>query len=147
MRAHAWLTVLILAAATRVAAADDKAECDYLEISGTTGEKPATDADLKALEKKLSKPPFTSWNVYRKLSSGHLSLTRLKAEPVKLKEGAASILLRDRGEKRLELTVTMDGADGKRVLDVKQAASAGDYALFVATKAKGDGHILALTCK
>ncbi|MDB4956330.1 MAG: hypothetical protein JWO36_3899 [Myxococcales bacterium] len=147
MTARVWLAVMVLAGAARVARADDKAECDYFEISGTAGEKPSIAPELKDIEKKLTKPPFTSWKVYRKLSNGHLSLTRQKAEPVKLVEGAASILLRDRSDKRLELTVTMDGADGKRVLDVKQAASAGDYALFVGTNAKGDGHILALTCK
>ena len=153
MRAPLWLTLVVftgLAGATRVATADDKAECNYLEISGTTGDKPAIDGDLttdRSLEKKLTKPPFKTWNVMHKLSSGPLALSRLKAESVKLKEGAASILLRERTDKRLEVTVTMDGADGKRVLDVKQAASVGDWALFVATNAKGDGHILGMTCK
>jgi hypothetical protein len=56
-------------------------------------------------------------------------------------------MLRDRTEKRVELTVNWDGADGKRLLDAKPAIKSGDWLLLVGTNAKDDGHILALTCK
>jgi len=132
-------------ALVRVAHADSKAECDFLEINATTGKAPALDVELQPLEKKLKKPPFSSWNTFHKLSAGHVSLTQLKADPLKLQKGAASLLLRDRTDKRLELTITIDGADGKRWLDTKQSVNAGDWPMWVHNVGE-DGHILALTC-
>ena len=69
-----------------------------------TARTPAIDPELKPLEKKLKKPPFSSWNTFKQLSSGTSSLTKNKAETLKLKQGAATLMLRDRTEKRVELT-------------------------------------------
>ena len=88
----------------------------------------------------------SSWNVFHTLSSGHLTLQKLKADSPKLKQGSASLLLRERTEKRLELTITIDGADGKRVLDNKQSANIGEWLLF-GQNVGDNGHIVALTCK
>lgn len=146
MSGRLWLALAFVVGTTVPALADDKAECDYLEISAQTGKAPAIDAALKPLEKKLKKPPFSSWNVFHTLSSGHLTLARLKSDSPKLKQGAASLLLRDRSDKRLELTITIDDASGKRVLDNKQSANAGEWLLF-GQNVGDNGHILALTCK
>ena len=146
MRSRFCLAMLAVAALATPAFADD-ATCDYVEIAATNGKDAVIDADLKPLEKKLKKPPFTAWNSFKQLQSGSASLTKNKAESIKLKEGASSLMLRDRSEKRVELTVTMDGPDGKRVLEAKPAFKAGDWLLLVGTNAKDDGHILGLTCK
>ncbi len=146
MSARMVLAALIVAATSRVAAAGPDADCNYLEISATQGKAPAVDGELKPLEKKLKKPPFSSWNSFKKLSGGPVALGKLKEEHLKLTQGAASLLLRDRGEKQVELTITVDGADGKRVLDTKPSLRVGDWLMLV-TNAKDDGHILALTCK
>jgi hypothetical protein len=150
MSPRIWLAALAAAAALSAfpsgALAGD-ADCSYIEIAATNGKAASIDGDLKPLEKKLKKPPFTAWNTFKKLSAGTSSLTKNKAEAIKLAQGAASLMLRDRSEKRVELTVTMDGADGKRVLDAKPAIKSGDWLLLVGTNAKDDGHILALTCK
>ena len=140
------LALAVLVATSAVARADEKADCDYLEIAASNGKAPAIDGELKPLDKKLKKPPFASWNTFHKLSGGPVALVKQKADALKLAQGGASILLRDRGEKKLELTVTIDGADGKRVLDNKQSVPIGEWSMFVHT-AKDDGHILALTCK
>lgn len=146
MSGRFWLALAFVISSAAPALADDKAECDYLEISASTGKDRAIDADLKPLEKKLKKPPFSSWNVFHTLSSGHVTLPKLKPATVKLKQGQETLLLRDRSDKRLELTITIDAADGKRVLDNKQSANAGEWLLF--GQSVGDnGHILALTCK
>ena len=137
---------LVLALAG-VAHADGKAECEYLEITATNGKVPAVDPELKPLEKKLKKPPFSSWNTFHKLSAGHVTLDQLKSEALKLSKGAASLLLRDRTEKRLELTITIDGADGKRVVDSKQAINVAPEWNIWGHSVGDDGHILALTCK
>jgi hypothetical protein len=138
---------IALTAFGRLAHADSKADCDYLEISATNGKAPAIDPELQPLEKKLKKPPFSSWNTFHKLSTGHISLAQQKPEPLKLQKGAASLLLRDRGDKRLELTITIDGADGKRVLDTKQAVNVAPEWNIWGHSVGDDGHILALTCR
>lgn len=140
------LVLALVTATSSIASADDKADCEYLEIAASTGKTPAMDGELKALDKKLKKAPFASWNTFHKLSGGPLSLAKQKADNLKLAQGGASILMRDRSDKRIELTVTIDGADGKRVLDNKQSVPAGEWSVFVHTT-KDDGHILALTCK
>lgn len=139
---------LVLAALliSGVAVADDRAQCSYLEIHATAGKTFTIDPELQPLEKKLRKPPLSAWNTFHKLSGGPFALEKLKAEPLKLGQGAASILLRDRTDTRLELTVSIDGADGKRVLDNKQNVAAGDWVVW-GHNVKDDGHILALVCK
>lgn len=139
----AWLVIALLGLA-RLAHAD--ADCSYLEVAASNGKQAAIDVELKPLEKKLKHPPFSSWNTFHKLSGGNVQLGKLKAEALHLKQGGGSVLLRDRSEKKLELTITVDGADGKRVIDTKPSLTSGDWLLLV-NNAGDDGHILALTCK
>jgi hypothetical protein len=146
MSSRVWIAFAIVVGAATPALADSAAECDYFEISASTGKAPAIDDELKPLEKKLTRKPMSSWNVFHKLSSGHVTLHHLKAEPLKLRQGSASLLLRDRTDKRLELTIDMDGADGKRWLDSKQAANAGEWNVWI-HNIKDDGQIVALSCK
>jgi hypothetical protein len=142
-----WLAAFVVSAALATPAFAGDADCNFIEISATNEKAGSIDGELKPLEKKLKKPPFTAWNSFKKLSSGTTALTKNKAEAIKLKQGGASLMLRDRTEKRVELTVNWDGADGKRLLDAKPAIKSGDWLLLVGTNAKDDGHILALTCK
>lgn len=147
MSLRAWLAAVALTAAIAQPAFAGDAECSYVELKATNEKTGSIDPALKPLEKKLKKPPFTAWNTFKQLQSGNASLTKNKPEAIKLKEGATSLMLRDRSEKRVELTVTMDKADGKRVLEAKPAFKSGDWLLLVGTNAKDDGHILGLTCK
>jgi hypothetical protein len=150
--AHAALVLCGLgvsgALATPALAGD--AECSYVEIAATNNKdaKDSTiDPDLKQLEKKLKKPPFTSWNTFKKLSGGTSSLTKNTPVALKLKQATATVMLRDRSVKRVELTVSLDNAAGKRVLDAKPALKVSDWVVLVVSNAKDDGHIVALTCK
>ena len=147
MSPRIWLAALAVTAGLATPALAGDADCNFIEISATNEKAGSIDGDLKPLEKKLKKPPFTAWNTFKKLSAGTTALTRNKAESIKLKQGGASLMLRDRTEKKVELTVAWDGADGKRLLDAKTASKSGDWLLLVGTNAKDDGHILALTCK
>lgn len=145
MRPAAFLVVLgAMLALGGTASADT--DCNIIEISASNAKEPSIDADLKPLEKKLKKPPFSAYNTFKQLSRFDRKLVTLKAESLALKRGSASVLLRSQSEKRADLTITMDSADGKRVLDVKQVANLGDWTMVVAA-AKDEGHILALTCK
>ena len=130
----------------RAAHADVAADCSFFEISATRAAAAAIDPELKPLEKKLQRPPFSSWNKFHKLSAGAVHLVQHKAEPLHLSQGAATLLLRDRHEAHIDWTISVDGADGKRVLDTKQSVNAGDWNV-VANNVKDDGHILALTCR
>lgn len=141
------LTAVMLVALAQPAFAGD-AECSFMEIAATKTDKPAVDPELKPLEKKFKKAPFSAWNNFKKLSAGASSLTKNKPETLKLKQGSASLMLRDRSEKRVELTVTMDDAAGKRVLEAKPAFKSGDWLMLGGPGGSNDdGHILALTCK
>ncbi|HTL31808.1 MAG TPA: hypothetical protein VL326_01720 [Kofleriaceae bacterium] len=142
-----WLAAAMVTALAHPAFAGD-AECNYMEIVATKSDKPALDPELKPLEKKFKKAPFSAWNNFKKLSSGAVSLTKNKPETQKLKQGSSSLMLRDRNEKRVELTVTMDDAAGKRVVEAKPAFKTGDWLMLGGPSgANDDGHILALTCK
>jgi hypothetical protein len=147
MSPRIWLAAFAVSAALATPALAGDADCNFIEITATNEKAGSIDGELKPLEKKLKKPPFTAWNTFKKLSSGTTALTKNKAEAIKLKQGGASLMLRDRTEKRVELTVNWDGADGKRLLEAKPAIKSGDWLLLVGTNAKDDGHILALTCK
>jgi len=138
---------VVLALAPGVAFADDKAECDFIEIAASTAKaKPLAD-ELKPLEKKLHQPPLSSYSVFDLESKGHVDLAKLKPDALKIARGHATVLLRDRHDKRLELTMTLDDAKGKRVLESKQSVNAGDWNLWVHSDGPSSGHIVALTCK
>ena len=150
MSPRSWLGVLVPAMVVALAqpAFAGDSECSFMEIAATKTDKPQLDPELKPLEKKFKKAPFSAWNNFKKLSTGTASLTKNKPEALKLKQGSASLMLRDRTDKRVELTVTMDDAAGKRVLEAKPAFKAGDWLMLGGPGASNDdGHILALTCK
>jgi hypothetical protein len=128
----------------RTASADDKAECSFLEFTATAGAG-TIDPDLKPLEKKLKKPPFASWNTFKLLTKLDKTLIKQKSEALTLKTGTAAVILRDRSDKRVNLGLTVDGADGKRLLDAKPDVAPGNW-LVIGTNAKDDGHFLALMC-
>jgi hypothetical protein len=154
MKTLALLTTLALTFGfgARVAQADTPVACTVVEIEASTGDAPAMDAELKPLEKKLKKPPFSSWNTFKQLGSHAVTLEVMKASNLTLTHGKAQLLLREvtaKGAKktRISLGISLDDADGKRVLDSKVAVDAGDY-LVVGRSLKGNrGHLLAMNCK
>ena len=66
MSPRSWLAAaMVLALAQPVLAGDS--DCSYIEIAATKADKPAMDAELKPLEKKFKKAPFSAWNAFKKL--------------------------------------------------------------------------------
>jgi hypothetical protein len=142
------LVVPVLAGAPRQARADVTTDCEFLEISAKAGDKPAIDAELSPVEKKLKKPPFSTWNQFKLLSRSHKSLAKKKVEPVSLKIGAATATLVEIVDKsKVRLTITMDDDKGKQVANNTTTVEAGDYMIYVHGLANNDGHLLSLTCK
>jgi hypothetical protein len=154
MKTLALLTTLALTFGfgARAAQADTSIACTVVEIEASSGDAPSMDAELKPLEKKLKKPPFSSWNTFKQLGSHAITLEVMKAGNLTLTHGKAQLLLREvtaKGAKktRIALGISLDDADGKRVLDSKVAVDAGDY-LVVGRSLKGNrGHLLAMNCK
>jgi hypothetical protein len=145
---------LVLAGATPAAHADTGASCTVLEIEASTSDAPSVDPDLRPLERKLKKPPFSSWNTFKRLGSHDLVLQMMKAGSLGLTQGKLELLLREAtagGSKkpRVSLGLTLDDQDGKRVIDTKLVVDAGAW-LAVGRSLKGKenhGQIVALTCK
>jgi hypothetical protein len=138
----------MLAGMAHRARADVTADCEFLEISAKTGDKPAIDADLSPVEKKLKKPPFSTWNQFKLLSRSQKSLPKKKPAPISLKIGAATATLVEIVDKsKVRLTVTMNDEKGKQVANNTATVEAGDYLMFVHPLANNDGHLLSLTCK
>lgn len=152
------LIALLVATATPAAAQDESVDCGFLEIRASSGETARLAGELKVLEKKLKRPPFSSWNTFDLLSSTQQSLPMLKAKTLKLTDGQATVLYREHTEgkegkdgkkrRRLALTVTMDDKDGKRVVDIKVNVDSDDYVVVGRSIDNGkNGHVLAFSCR
>jgi hypothetical protein len=142
---------LVVSSATS-ALAEESVDCTFFEIRASTEDSAKLDDELKVLEKKLKRPPFSSWNAFTLLSKAERSLQMRKAQTLKLSNGQATVLYRDATEgkkkKRLALTVTMDDQEGKRVVDMKTSMEADDYIAVGRSIDNGkNGHVLALTCR
>jgi hypothetical protein len=137
-----------LAGTATPARAQAAIECELLEMSAKAGDKPSIDPELKPVEKKLKKPPFSTWNQFKLLSHSQKSLAKKKVEPIALKIGAATVTLIEIVDKsKVRLTVTMDDEKGKQVANNTTTVEAGDHVIFVHGLANNDGHLLSLTCK
>ena len=152
MRILAALAFALLLAAPSIARADDQVRCEFLEISASTTKEGGVPPELKPLEKKLKKPPFSSWNTFKLLGRQERALGVMKAESLKLQLGSASVLLREVDRKaghkaRVALGVTMDDQGGKRVLDTKLSVDGGDYLVIGRSLPSNEGHLLAIACQ
>jgi hypothetical protein len=151
-RLNRWIWAVVAAAAgfsaPRLARAEVTAECEFLEISAKAGDKPAIDAVLKPVEKKLVKPPFSTWNQFKLLSRSKTTLAKKKPETIALKIGSATATLVEIVDKsKVRLTFTMDDDKGKHVVNNTTTVEAGDYVMFVHSLANNEGHLLSLTCR
>jgi hypothetical protein len=143
------IAMAVLVAGASQARADLTADCEFLEISAKAGDKPAIDAELKPVEKKLKKPPFSAWNQFKLLSHSQKALTKKKTETINLKLGSATATLIEIVDKsKVRLAITMDDGKGKQVVNNTSTVEAGDYLMYVhALGSNTDGHLLSLTCK
>ena len=151
MRAIAAIMIVVaavLAGTAHHARADVTADCEFLEISAKAGDKPAIDPALAPVEKKLKKPPLSTWNQFKLLSRSQKSLAKKKAEPISLKVGSATATLVEIVDKsKVRLMVTIDDEKGKQVVNNMTTVEGGDYVIVVHELANNNGHLLSLTCK
>ncbi|HLU67968.1 MAG TPA: hypothetical protein VKZ63_16900 [Kofleriaceae bacterium] len=141
-------------ARARTAQADkaEQADCSIFEIEASNG-KPGVDPALRPLERKLKKPPFSSWKTFKLLKKHDKKLQMMKQLSLPLVTGSKLGLLYrdksdDKGKKvRLRLGFTLDDKDGKRKVDGTIKLDSGDYYLIGGDELKGGGtYIVAVTC-
>lgn len=156
--ARALLIAAICAAALALAPAaalaeGESAACQIFEIKASNDEGPI-DRELKPLERKLKRPPFSSWKKFELLKRSDRTLARNTSTNLKLVPGGRLSLLfrdltREEGKKpRLRLTFTLDDRDGKRKLDGTINLDSGDYYLIGGDELPAGGtYILAVGCR
>ncbi len=153
-------TQIVLAAAVAAflgagaAHADDAVRCQIFEIKAQSGDEERIDPRLRPIEDKLRQPPFRAWNVFEALERHRVSAERRR--PVKLSlvpGGEMTLLYRDttraEGRKpRLRLSLTLDDADGKRLMDATIQLDSGDWYLVGGESLDEDAtYILATGCR
>jgi hypothetical protein len=124
--------------------------CDFIEISATKSKTPAMDPRLGPVERRLKKAPISAqWNDFKQLTQATKKLEKKKTEAIALKQGAAAATLVEFVDKsKARLTVTIDNAKGKQVLNQTTLLELGDYVIHaVVLPPNDDGHLLAVTCK
>jgi hypothetical protein len=126
--------------------------CSVWEIEASSAEAPSVDPELKPLERKLKKPPFSSWNVFKRLGNHNVSLAAQQVGEVSLVHGKAALLLREVSQRpgkkpRVSLGITLDDAGGKRVIDTKFNVDSGDFFVVGRSLPENKGQLVALTCK
>lgn len=142
------LVLVAVAGTPAPARADVGTSCELFEISAKTSDKPSIDAELKPLEKKLKKPPFSTWGQFKLLSHSQRAMAKKKPESIGLKLGKATATLVEIVDKsKVRLTVTMDDDKGKEVVNNTTTVEAGDYVIFVHALPNNEGHLLSLTCR
>jgi hypothetical protein len=122
------------------------ATCDVVEVSGTTEKAPSIDPALKPLEKRLQKAAGGA-NSFKQLSRQSVPLTANKPKTSSLKSGSTELMLRSRKPAHVELTISIDDAGGKRLVNNSQVGVDGGDWLMFAHEAGNTAHLVALTCK
>jgi hypothetical protein len=130
----------------------DEASCDVFEIKASN-DGSSIDAELKPLQKKLAKPPFSAWKSF-KLTKKHAA----KAEMMKLVSlkltggGKLGLLYKERSDAkghkpRLRVVMTLDDAKGKRKAEITLKFDSGDFSLVGQDAGKdGSTSVLAIRC-
>jgi hypothetical protein len=136
-------------------AAPQQVDCAIYEMAASNG-APAVDASLRPLQKKLKKPPFSSWKTFKLLKKHDQQAVRMKVLNLKLVTGSKlSLLYRDQeaaqGKKvRLRVTFTLDDKNDKRKLNSTLILDSGDFSLIGNESDKlpdGGTYIVAVSCR
>lgn len=134
------------------AAQADDANCTVFEIKASNGTA-TIDSQLKPIEKKLKRPPFSAWKTFAVVKKHDVKATQMKQANLSLSTGGKlGLLYKDRtdakGRKiRLRVGMTLDDASGKRKADITLKVDSGDYTLVGRDAGKdGSTHLLAIRC-
>jgi len=147
------------AAATQVTATTPvtppQVDCTVYEMAASSGQT-AVDPALRPLQKKLKKPPFSSWTTFKLLKKHDQQAVQQKPLLLPLYTGSKLSLLyhgmsSSQGKKvRLRLAFTLDDKNGKRKLNSTLNLDSGDFSLIGGDWDKlagGDTYIVAISCR
>ena len=130
--------------------AQSTADCSFLEIKASTEGK-GVDKKLSKLEKKLQKPPFSSWTKFSLLKEHDIRLALTKIETVPI--GASSKLRVEYKQytaakkERFKLHVTLELKSGKKAVDTEFTVQSGEYLVLSLSPQEDKSYLLAVTCK
>jgi hypothetical protein len=136
-------------------AAPQQVDCAIYEMAASNGAT-VVDPALRPLQKKLNKPPFSSWKTFKLLKKHDKQAVRMKALNLPLVTGSKlSLLYRDQisnqGKKvRLRVTFTLDDKNDKRKLNSTLNLDSGDFSLIGGDwdkLADGATYIVAVSCR
>ena len=126
-----------------------KVDCELYEVSlSTTKTPPAADPALKPLEKKLSNPPFSTWNTQTLISHTTKALEKNTPTDFPVKIGKTQVVFQQiTGKSVVQMTIQVDDSKGKRVLNTQISIAGADFFMTTRQEANKTQHLLALTCK
>jgi len=151
-RALALLIAMALVGTAAPARADDKTTCEVVEIEASASEKPSIDPDLKDLEKKLKKGPFSAYNKFVKSARVSKTMEVMVSQSFDTPKGEVDLIVREiskakKKRTRLSLGIQLETESGKRYIDTKMTVDAGDFLLFARTVSDKQSIITAVGCR
>lgn len=121
--------------------------CVFVEVAATSAKEPSMDPELEDLKKKLSKPPFTSWNVFKLQHKEQRVLAVKKAETIKLKLGSLDAkFLGTANTNEVRLSISFD-VNNKNIVNTTAVIKKSQYFVHGHSLPDNSGHLVALTCK
>lgn len=118
--------------------------CDFIEIWATSGKGGVDSALPKGLANKLAR--IKQWTEYKQISITPKQLTKNKSETLKLAKGSANVMFVELVDKS-KVRIQVDFQSAKGSASSKLLVDAGDWLSTAVEQPKGDGHLLAWSCK
>jgi len=161
MKTPTALALLIVAAVATTAAparaqkktaATTTMTCEVVEIEASTAEKASIDPELKDLEKKLKKGPFSAYNKFVKSARIAKKLEVMVADAFDTPKGEVTLIVREidkpsKKRTRLSLGIQLETESGKQYIDTKSNVDAGDFLMFARTVSDKQSIVTAVGCR
>ena len=126
--------------------------CEVVEIEASNDEKPSIDPELKDLEKKLKKGPFSAYNKFVKSARIAKKLEVMVADAFDTPKGEVTLIVREidkpsKKRTRLSLGIQLETESGKQYIDTKSSVDAGDFLMFARTVSDKLSIVTAVGCR
>ena len=149
------LAVLIaagLAVAATPAHAEESVTCEVVEIEASVADKPSVDPELKDLEKKLTKGPFSAYNRFVKSARIARKMKVMVSETFDTPKGEVDLIVREisksaKKRTRISLGIQLENEQGKQYIDTKSNVDARDFLMFARTVSDKKSIVTAVGCR
>lgn len=152
-----WLRSAVILLALVIAApaafADDKLQCEVVEIEASVSSSPSVDAALDDLAKKLSQMPFSAFTNFTQAARQSRAMSAGSTEKFNVVHGDVDVSLskvsaatkKKKARVSLSVAITASGKSARWV-DTKGSIDVGDFLMFARTVSKTSGVIYAVGC-